>query len=422
MKLFSITTLLFIFFSYCFPFHAVAQSPKQIALGDNHSCYLTNSALPQVKCFGSNMFGQLGNALVTTATAASPVTVQLPPQLRIDAIFAGGNTTCAYSYTTTPSTIYCWGDQLIDIARNSGPAGSLPPFFGRAVMGPFKVNTMAIGHSISFVASADGGCFLKLAKAGTTFHSGLCFGKNEYGQVIGNGTVNTAITVPTSINNSKPFAAIAKGLYYTCLATVPMPTTNQLWCAGINHQGQLGVPDPQPSRGLSASFQRVLTVPTVTQIAATQESTCIISNTGTVWCFGSNSKGQLGMGNLTGGITARMIPGFQNVKQLAGTSESFCGLSTSQNGRNIVSCWGGFSKGRLGLGQRTTFQLSPAALTLPTGVNPIDLKCGTSHCCVRAERLTPSPAVSQMYCWGSNEFRQAGTTSSADIILPRLVN
>ncbi|MFZ4713768.1 MAG: RCC1 domain-containing protein [Bacteriovoracaceae bacterium] len=422
MKSFLLTSF-FLLIGLSFSVLAVAQSPKQIALGDNHSCYLTISALPQVKCFGSNMFGQLGNASVTTATAASPVTVQLPPQVRIDAIFAGGNTTCAYSYTTVPSSIYCWGDQLIDLARSSMPVASLPPIMGRAVMGPFKVDTTAIGHSISFVASADGGCFLSLGNTRRNNHFlGKCFGKNEYGQVIGNGTVSTAISVPLLINNSKPFVAIGKGLYYTCLATVPMPTTNQLWCAGKNHQGQLGVPDPQPSKGLSSSFQRVLTVPTVTQIAATQESTCIISNTGTVWCFGSNSKGQLGMGNLTGGITARMIPNFQNVKQLAGTSESFCGLSTSQNGSNVVSCWGGFSKGRLGLGQRTSFQLSPAPLTLPTGVNPIDLKCGTSHCCLRAERLNPSPAVSQMYCWGSNEFKQAGSIPSADVILPRLVN
>lgn len=94
---------------------------KAIAVGDIHSCALTTSGV--VKCWGYNGYGALGDN--TTTTSPKPVGVYNMGK-KVKAITAGGYHTCAL---TTKGAAKCWGfnvyGQLGDntVATSHKPVG-----------------------------------------------------------------------------------------------------------------------------------------------------------------------------------------------------------------------------------------------------------------------------------------------------------
>jgi alpha-tubulin suppressor-like RCC1 family protein len=74
-----------------------------IDAGNNHTCALLLSGVsPEVKCWGANSFGQLGDG--TTDDSATPLSISGLSDAR--AISAGGNHTCALLIT---DNVKCWG-------------------------------------------------------------------------------------------------------------------------------------------------------------------------------------------------------------------------------------------------------------------------------------------------------------------------
>lgn len=70
-----------------------------------------------------------------------------------------------------------------------------------------------------------------------------------------------------------------------------------LWCWGQNNDGQLGLGDrkshPDPTQvGVSQSWQSV---------SAAAEHTCAIQTDQSLWCWGDNSYGELGVGGRSAG-------------------------------------------------------------------------------------------------------------------------
>ena len=127
-------------------------------------------------------------------------------------------------------------------------------------------------------------------------------------------------------------AQIAAGTYHTCALT-PQET---VYCWGSNSEGQLGLGYPTPSGNFSTP-QLVPNLSRVRGIYASTDTTCAILASGHVSCWGADNEGQVG--NLTrptpvGGPVE--VPGLSGVVSLAMRSGSVCALLTS--GR--VFCWG----------------------------------------------------------------------------------
>ena len=86
----------------------VLDNIKQVALGANHSCTLTNDG--EVKCWGRNNKGQLGNH--STTDSSYPVDVHTDSSNTdilsdIEQISLGSEHTCAL---TTTGKVKCWGE------------------------------------------------------------------------------------------------------------------------------------------------------------------------------------------------------------------------------------------------------------------------------------------------------------------------
>lgn len=95
--------------------------------------------------------------------------------------------------------------------------------------------------------------------------------------------------------------------------------------------------------------------------------------------------------------------------QLAAGSLYTCGLI---NG--VAYCWGKNDKGQLGIGN-TTDQISPQAVSMPSGITFTSLAAGNSHIC----GLTAAGAA---YCWGKNDYGQLGIGNTSNQTTPQLIS
>lgn len=233
----------------------------------------------------------------------------------------------------------------------------------------------------------------------TTAGGVQCWGYNIFGQ-LGNGlktNSSTPVAVSTLVSG---VAAISGGGYHTCALT----TTGGVKCWGQNNQGQLG-------NGSTKDSATPVTVSTlasgVAAIAAGGDSTCALTTTGGVKCWGNNGSGQLGNGLAgTDSSTPVAVSGLASgVAAIASGSSHVCALTTAGG----LKCWGRNFYGQLGNGLTTDKSTWVAVNTLASGV--AEVTGGGNHTCAR----TTAGAVQ---CWGYNYNGQLGDGSKTNATTP----
>jgi alpha-tubulin suppressor-like RCC1 family protein len=234
-----------------------------LAAGDYHTCAVT--AEGGVKCWGQNDQGQLGDG--TTKPQNVPVDVQ-GLTAGATAVAAGTRHTCVVSGT---GGVLCWGAN--DLAQLGD--GSNADFRGK----PAPVEGLSGGVA---ELTAKGGHTCVRDGSGTVF----CWGENKYGQ-LGDGTNDNLSTPAPVIGLGEPAARIAAGWRQTCAALVD----GSLKCWGWNFYGQLG-------EGSTANRNKPVSVQGLKGKAVTVAGgyghTCVILESGEIYCWGLNQDGQLG--------------------------------------------------------------------------------------------------------------------------------
>ncbi|MFN0246369.1 MAG: RCC1 domain-containing protein [Kofleriaceae bacterium] len=317
---------------------------RDVTLGDNHLCGTTTGGV--TKCVGARGSGQVGDG--SGGSRRNPVRLD---DLVWEAIDVGSKTSCG---RTENGFTFCWGANSLYEGGDGTTSPRQRPTF--ALIGSIG-GTLGVGTNHA-CGSAENGTF--------------CWGDNRLLQADPDQPPGVLRT-PTQ--TSLP-SELALGEFHTCALA-----NQTLSCFGLNDQGQLGRPTPEPSNQPNGSE----VVPGLWQRAAAgRYHTCAISALKTLRCWGNNGQGQLGAtdGNLAGNKWARLA---------AGTLHT-CAIDDDQQ----LFCWGANDRGQIG-------DASTMDRFVPRPIPGIwlDVAAGGEHTCAIDDQR-------RLWCWGDNRRGQVG--------------
>ena len=180
--------------------------------------------------------------------------------------------------------------------------------------------------------------------------------------------------------------------------TCALASDGTVQCWGSNPKGQLG-------DGTTTSRSRPAPVSGLTHVIAVgvgSGHSCALRANGTVACWGLNSSGQLGDGTTTDRLAPVTVSGLRDIVHLGVGDFHACAVRAT----GAVQCWGAQSEGRLGNGSTAlSFQALP--VNVPGVLDAVAVSPGQAHTCALR-------ATGQVLCWGRNfegEIGNGGTVS-----------
>ena len=285
-----------------------------IAAGDYFTLALMADG--NVKAWGSNIYGQLGNG--TYNNSSVPVSIH-DPGGKVTAIAAGWQHSAAL---LAGGSVKTWGENYSGQLGNGSYNGSNAP-----------VSVSGLGSVVTSIAAGDGHTVALLAD-GTV----RTWGDNYDGQ-LGNGNDGDSSNTPVTVSGlTGAVTAIAAGDYHTM--AVMADGTVMAW--GDNGSGQLGdgsynsssLPVTTAALGGMAKF-----------IDAGNYFTVALLADGTVKTWGDNGSGQLGNGTYNNSCIPVPVTGLDAAVTsiAAGASHAVALL-----GNGAVKAWGNNTMSQLG--------------------------------------------------------------------------
>jgi alpha-tubulin suppressor-like RCC1 family protein len=223
-------------------------------------------------------------------------------------------------------------------------------------------------------------------------------GANESGQ-LGIGSMVPTFTTVTPLTDPSMKNVIQISAGYT--HSVALRADGTVWSWGLNDRGQLGVGQifTHPCQCAITPFQ-TLGISDVVQIDAGKEFTVALKADGTVWAWGTNTSGQLGNGSTAMGQPFPLqvganLAGFNNIIAVSAGASHAMALKLD----GTVWVWGRNSEGQLGNGTTGGNWLLPQQSPLISGIAQIS--AGSAHNIAFRND-------GKFWAWGSNASGQFG--------------
>lgn len=344
---------------------------NKIELDYDYACGLTNTN--DVYCWGndSSGYGYLGDGNGTPST--TPVQIS-GAQTWTDLSVRGSNA-CAIDST---NQMYCWGYNDDGQLGNGNSTHQMSPVL---VQG---------GHNWSLATGADyGSCGV------TTAGKAYCWGYYwNYGH-LGNGLYSGGIYLPKKFPSTTTWKKVSAGYSHFC----GIDQADDLYCTGGDDYGEVGN---------GSGDTNPYSLPTLVtgshswaDVSAYHFTVCGITTAQDAYCWGQNTKGEVGSGAATATYDDPVIVtgGHKWLKIDVGLSH-VCGIRTD----NTAYCWGANNYGQLGDGNtNSTNNNSPLAVS--GGLTFKDITTGDHFTC----GLTTSDEI---YCWGRDNSGQLGNDAA----------
>ena len=290
--------------------------------------------------WGSAQYGQLGTNDRTNRS--SPMQVGTDTNWKTFTVGSDSHTNLALK---GDGSIWTWGK------NNSGE-------LGLNEQGPSSLRsspTQIPGTWTSIIAK---GVYTKGAiKDGKLF----MWGRNEQGEC-GQNSISNGYSSPTQVGTGTDWSQIG-GLNNSGGAGIK--TDGTLWTWGQNHKGQLGLNTSQGEPGGTSSPTQI--PGTWSKCQGSYHLTMGIKPDGTLWSWGSNSRGQLGHNESSGSPTTG---NYSSPMQLPGTWSDFAAAGNAGFGLKddgTIWTWGNNQGGVLGLNEPTpSWKSSPTQIGTDT--------------------------------------------------------
>lgn len=292
------------------------QRATALSVAELHTCALT--AQGAVYCWGNNEEGQLGISTTPNVPAWSPTPLQVTSTLVAKAIGAGGEHSCLVA---VDSTVWCWGQngdlQVADRADD-------PQLTPVQVPGITKGDAVSAGDQHSCALSEDS--------------SIVCWGSNALGQLgQGDGSPDH-LSMPAQVKMLFSAVSVTLGDQHSC----SLLNDSSVYCWGSNVAGSIG-----NGSMMNASLPvRVLDGVVSLKTSGDGKHVCAVKSNGTIVCWGNNDLGQLALDpatSVTKGVPTE-VP-LSSVKLVGVGAHHSCAATFD----GTVWCWGGNHSGQLGI-------------------------------------------------------------------------
>lgn len=341
---------------------------KKIDMGGNHACAVLESGA--VKCWGYNIYGQLGDG--TTTNSKTPVDV-MGVNDAID-VSVGVNHSCIL---TSSGAVKCWG------YNGYGNLGD-----GTTVNKSSVVSSLNVTSGIIKIQSSDSNV-CALSNTGALW----CWGYGgQYQHGFNTGTVSTPTQVTGFNAPVVQFALSDTRMGYALTSS----GTLYSWGQNTDTVGNLG----RGSLGTSVYLPGIVISSGVSSLPAglsrlPELSMCVVMTSGGIKCWGQNNSGQLGDGTSTNNVIPTDVLGINS-----GVSNVYMGTNNTCallfNGE--LRCWGAYNY-ILGEGY-TANVLAPLKIQGLHGVIS-EFILGIYNACA----IYTTGALD---CWGYNAYGQVG--------------
>ena len=263
-----------------------------------------------------------------------------------------------------------------------------------------------------------------------------CWGRNNEHQIPGQPAGNVTRPVEVEIKSAGVqyyVQAVATGWSHVCAITSLQPTVNynlgnqtQIWCWGMNYDGQLGVSDlsevwttptqVKPSLGLDFANRNFT-------IMSARNHTCVVgvsvganpANGGQLFCWGHNNTGQAGASDFTQPrlnasdpirtSAGSIVNAVRDVSSISPQATCFINSTTPY-------CMGSNDT----LGQTTAVTGSNRARGYTPGGNSTSnpLRTNSKQVTTDWNHACALTLAGEIYCWGSNENPTTGWDGRVD--------
>jgi alpha-tubulin suppressor-like RCC1 family protein len=302
----------------------------------------------QISCYpgGSTFCALLQDGSVWSwgfiaGTIGSSVPYQIPGLTDVSSVAGGGGQSLAL---TSDGRVWCWGDNTYG-QRGNGSTDPVPP------LNPTVVSTLSGVQAISSGADSN----YALLQDGTVW----AWGWNASGELGVPAAVFTNSAVPIQVPGLHDIIAISAGTQF-CLA---LARDGLVWAWGTNTEGTLA--NGTTSHGNFPTPAPILSLTSVTAIAAGAYHCVALKADGTMWFWGFNGTGEFGNGAT--GSTPIWVP--SQVPGLAGVAAIGAGhyhtVAAKKDG--TVLCWGENTYGESG-GALSAPVLSPTVVPGLAGI------------------------------------------------------
>jgi len=244
------------------------------------------------------------------------------------------------------------------------------------IWGSGSLGKNGLGNTTSYSSPKQIGALTNWAKIALGNYNALAiktdgtlwsWGYNVYGQ-LGLGNTTYYIASPSQVGGLTSWAKVATNAN----ASFAIKTDGTLWSWGINSNGVLGL-----GNSTNYSSPKQVGVLTNWNTISVTSSSCATKTDGTLWTWGINTYGQLGTGNTTYYSSPKQIGSLTNWLNVVSIYRvSMAGIKTD----GTLWTWGRNTTGQLALGNTTNYSSPKQVGALATWTTLPLNSSGNNYC------------------------------------------